>query len=869
MSSGGWQARRSRSRSRERSAGDWRGPGQPDGAAAAAPWRVQSSEHPSAAHVPTGGGASTSGNGGDWPGAAPPWRALSSGGDEAGGAAPPWRAAGGGEEAGGAAPPWRAAVGDGGGSGGGGGSFPRHAGGGEAGAGGGAGAGAGFAKSRSGLGFSREDERARRFQRPPPVAPCSSIFIKGIPDEGEEADLYKAFEGFQGVKAITMVRDRVTGASRGMARLEFESVEAAQVLMESDARSGVFIGGARLRLDYDAAPPSSGEQQGPAWAAAAAAAQDWICEMCNAMNFARRHECYHCHTARPAHPRLVDIASNEPSPVLKVSGLELQTGEAELLQLFYSIAPVVDCRIVRDKYTRAPRGFAFVEFRSASAAGAAMQACQGVAPPGQAGGVRICYGRSREQDAAIAAAAAAAGAGAGGALPGFVAGGSVGGAGGAAAAAAGAGAAAGGGGGDPYAAWAPKEFDADGVVAPGGEQGADEQQQQQQQQEQGAPAAGGGGGGPQEGADWVLEPSSGYYYNAATSYYYDPNSGLYYHGTSQQWMRQDPETGEFTAAGGGGGGGGGGAEQQQGGAHAAAQHGPQPRPFGPEGPPAAAEAAGPVAGPAPRPAAAGPRRTATIGAAPQLNAQGLLTVVAIEEEREKEERHRRKLQQQRADAAAARKGAAHPPPVQAAQPAPQPPPAAPAAVAVAATVGAGQVICVSLLSAALFEAVMWLMFNRTGAYTRQLDQLDKLGKRMEAAEAELQADPNNNGKKKALQRLEKDLRGFSLSLQGTKFKIGLMTAASMISGMWLINRRFKGVVVAKMPFTPPGIFTNLTHMGLPGDDMTDVSAAFFFATTGTWFRANMQKVTGSGPGRTATKYLNAPVAAGRGDKKSQ
>lgn len=59
-----------------------------------------------------------------------------------------------------------------------------------------------------------------------------------------------------------------------------------------------------------------------------------------------------------------------------------------------------------------------------------------------------------------------------------------------------------------------------------------------------------------------------------------------------------------------------------------------------------------------------------------------------------------------------------------------------------------------------------------------------------------------------------------------------------------------------MPFVPPSLFTNLTHMGIPGDDMTEVSAAFFFATTGPLFRANMQKIMGSGPSRMATKYLN-------------
>jgi hypothetical protein len=70
-----------------------------------------------------------------------------------------------------------------------------------------------------------------------------------------------------------------------------------------------------------------------------------------------------------------------------------------------------------------------------------------------------------------------------------------------------------------------------------------------------------------------------------------------------------------------------------------------------------------------------------------------------------------------------------------------------------------------------------------------------------------------------------------------------------------------------MPFVPPGFITGLTHMGLPGDDMTDVSASFFFATTGPLFRSNLQKLTGSGPTRTAAKFLN--VQGLSFDKKAQ
>ena len=56
---------------------------------------------------------------------------------------------------------------------------------------------------------------------------------------------------------------------------------------------------------------------------------------------------------------------------------------------------------------------------------------------------------------------------------------------------------------------------------------------------------------------------------------------------------------------------------------------------------------------------------------------------------------------------------------------------------------------------------------------------------------------NSVPRKKAHKRLEVEVRNFSLELQGTKFKIAILTGLSMVGGMWLVNKRFKGVVVGK------------------------------------------------------------------------
>ena len=61
---------------------------------------------------------------------------------------------------------------------------------------------------------------------------------------------------------------------------EFNTVEAAQALMESDARDRLSINGRALTLDYSISQYGSRDAQ-------AGNLADWICTMCQAVNFAR------------------------------------------------------------------------------------------------------------------------------------------------------------------------------------------------------------------------------------------------------------------------------------------------------------------------------------------------------------------------------------------------------------------------------------------------------------------------------------------------------------------------------------------------------------------------------------------------------
>jgi hypothetical protein len=52
-----------------------------------------------------------------------------------------------------------------------------------------------------------------------------------------------------------------------------------------------------------------------------------------------------------------------------------------------------------------------------------------------------------------------------------------------------------------------------------------------------------------------------------------------------------------------------------------------------------------------------------------------------------------------------------------------------------------QAIAISAGVACLLEAVVWLLFYRNSSYGRDLEQMDRLGKRLDAAIAEAAADP--------------------------------------------------------------------------------------------------------------------------------
>ena len=379
-------------------------------------------------------------------------------------------------------------------------------------------------------------------------------------------------------------------------------------------RVGLFSGSSRLVAEYSIAPGGSGgggsgagtggrgggssSAVGGGGGSSSGSTLDWICPRCTSVNFARRLECYQCAAVRPADPLRVASDKDGPSNVLKVSGLEEDASEDMLTRLFSAHAPVAEVRMVRDKFSGAPRNFAFVQYAEVQDATRAMNGLQGVRAGGST--LRICYARDRAVGPAAASdAALAKGQDALQAAQAM----------------------------QQYSGWEPKAFgqDADEEAAPAAPAPSAEPEPTS------AAAAAISG--------FVYDTASGYYYDAKSGYYYDANSTLYYHPSTSQWYSYDKATGAYAVAGGGSvaeaAAAGGTGEAGQAGSSSAAQSAIAATEA------ALSEAAAKRAATA---AAAGGvsaverKRSACIGAAPQLSSQGLMAAVQQMEERELQNR---------------------------------------------------------------------------------------------------------------------------------------------------------------------------------------------------------------------------------------
>ncbi|XP_039031052.1 SUPPRESSOR OF ABI3-5-like isoform X2 [Hibiscus syriacus] len=370
----------------------------------------------------------------------------------------------------------------------------------------------------------KQRERGEKYQLEHySVAPTETVVVKGLSLKTTEEDLYQILAEWGPLRHVRVIKERISGVSRGFAFIDFPSVGAARTMIDRIGDDGLVVDGRRLFFEYSKPTGSAGGPSahdnalklGHSNHKSTILPSDWMCTICGCVNFARRTSCFQCNEPRTDDAPAADISlSNSkrgsesgPTNVLVVRGLDENADEEMLRYEFSKCAPIKDLRLVRDKFTHVSRGFAFVHFHSVGDATKALEATNGTTLEKNGQILRVAYAKSilgprsgtlgASQSSSLAAAAIEAAA--------FS---------------------------QQYDAvgWTPKEYNPD-----------DKQSSSWQEQVVGSVQ--------QDHSAWhsgfVWDEACGYYFDAASGFYYDGNTGLYYDGNSGTWYSYDHQSQQY------------------------------------------------------------------------------------------------------------------------------------------------------------------------------------------------------------------------------------------------------------------------------------------------------------------------------------
>ncbi|XP_069703228.1 RNA-binding protein 5-like [Periplaneta americana] len=191
-------------------------------------------------------------------------------------------------------------------------------------------------------------------------APNNTIMIRGLAQHITENDIRQDILkcGLM-PKDIRLIRKKDTGASRGFAFVEFNTLQEASQWMEM--KQGVLM----LYDHYRAVMQFSIPKDSQVDRTSMKSSQDWHCIKCGAHNFKRRDACFKCHASRRESEGGEGSAevSVHPTPTVLLRGLDVLSTEDSVLQAIKSISsvPIRSIRIGQDSLTNTSRGVCYLE----------------------------------------------------------------------------------------------------------------------------------------------------------------------------------------------------------------------------------------------------------------------------------------------------------------------------------------------------------------------------------------------------------------------------------------------------------------------------------------------------------------------------
>lgn len=151
-------------------------------------------------------------------------------------------------------------------------------------------------------------------------------------------------------------------------------------------------------------------------------------------------------------------------------------------------------------------------------------------------------------------------------------------------------------------------------------------------------------------------------------------------------------------------------------------------------------------------------------------------------------------------------------------------------------------LLLSLLSNIISVFISWYFLFRDPKFVSANEQIE--AKQNQVKELEAGDDVENVKIKRKIKRLREEVVALQKEVSGKSLKSNLITALSslLLSRIW--KSYFENTVCARIPFTPFGIFTRISHRGIENDDMRDANFNFVFWLGSIAFRDILNKLFG-------------------------
>ncbi|XP_065358757.1 RNA-binding protein 5-A-like [Calliphora vicina] len=194
--------------------------------------------------------------------------------------------------------------------------------------------------------------------------PSNTIIVLGLQSHITEADIMSfLIQMGMAPASIRLIRKRTTGASRGFAFVEFNTVDEAAHWMELTQGALQLQETCRATLQYSHSLQSNKTKTNPT---------DWYCGKCGMFNFKRRDSCFKCYASREESERGgegSDEISNILTKKIMLRNLDVLTNEEGVLTAITVHAPDIAKKISkvlvsRDALTQTSRGICYLHFES-------------------------------------------------------------------------------------------------------------------------------------------------------------------------------------------------------------------------------------------------------------------------------------------------------------------------------------------------------------------------------------------------------------------------------------------------------------------------------------------------------------------------